>query len=69
MDSSPADLSLVFIKKFDHFLPTLFHNRALIYSIFFHRTQRIYRYIKWLFSNFVDTLSTVIFYSIQRTQR
>lgn len=27
MDSSLADLSLVFRKKFDHFLPTLFHNR------------------------------------------
>ena len=34
MDSSSADLSLGFIKKFDHFLPTVLHKRArLRYNI------------------------------------
>ena len=30
MDSYLADLSFGFIKKFDHFLPVLLHNRALL---------------------------------------
>lgn len=69
MDSSSADLSLVFIKKFDHFLPMLFNNRALIYRMFFHRIHRILRYQKKLNFNFEETLSTVIIYSFQRTLR
>lgn len=36
MDSSPADLSLFFIKKFDHFLPMIFNNRASIVEDQYH---------------------------------
>jgi hypothetical protein len=34
MDSFSADLSWVFIKKFDHFLPMNFNNRALSSTLF-----------------------------------
>jgi hypothetical protein len=47
---------------------SLFNKRAIIYSMFFHRIHRILRYYKYLKFNFVETLSTVIIYRIQRTQ-